>query len=140
MTEQEFLSRFAARVGELVKLRGLPFGKSPGEYASTAGPVYWRDRFPEGLSPEECAKKMLVNGISGPNVYAKRSLPRSCERGARQRDTIKTGPLGNGIGSLEQSKAEAVPCIKENHAEDGALKTGVSASSHLYPFRARTAR
>ncbi len=57
MTEQEFLDRFAARIAELADGTKGPFGKHPIDYASTAGPVYWRERFPEGLSPEECAEE-----------------------------------------------------------------------------------
>lgn len=57
MTEKEFVDRFTKRVVELAKDKILPFNKEPSVYGYSVGPVYWRERFPDGLEPEQCAEE-----------------------------------------------------------------------------------
>lgn len=55
MTEQEFVERFTKRIVELSAGEIQPFGQAPSHYAASVAPTYWRERFRDGLSPEQCA-------------------------------------------------------------------------------------
>jgi hypothetical protein len=55
MAQEEFIRRFIDHVVFLCSEGRRPFGRSPREYAEVVAPIYWIERYPEGLTPERCA-------------------------------------------------------------------------------------
>jgi hypothetical protein len=55
MDEVEFRERFSKRVLQLASNGKTPFGLAPEQYADSVAGTYWRERHPEGVTPECCA-------------------------------------------------------------------------------------
>jgi hypothetical protein len=55
MTLEEFSQRFVGHMLRHPDFEPLHAGRSLRKYAEDVAPAYWKELYPDGLSPEECA-------------------------------------------------------------------------------------